>query len=159
MSLSEEKGNSATADRQPRTEVSAPPAYQQQYGDSASAPASAPLPQNVTRPYPQYQSQMQNTGMAVGGIVGAVGPGSVGGDMVTGGVVGGIVGQRVAQAENHAFYRDQAMQYREGRAARTIPPPEELYEGEKASWWSKEGRAQRRAERWERRAKRRDGTD
>ncbi|KAJ6442668.1 S-adenosyl-L-methionine-dependent methyltransferase [Purpureocillium lavendulum] len=121
--------------------------------------AAAPLPQNATRPFPQYQSQFQNTGMAAGAMVGAMsgGQGSVGGDIVMGGVVGGMVGQRVAQAQNHAYWRDQAMQYREGRAAGTIPPPSELYEDQKASWWSREGRAQRRAARWERRAKRRDG--
>jgi hypothetical protein len=100
---------------------------------------------------------MQNAGMAVGAMTGVMGGGSVGEGVIMGEVVGGMVGQRLAQAQNHAFYRDQAMQYREGRAAGTIPPPEELYQGDKASWWSREGRAQRRAERWERRAKRRDG--
>lgn len=116
---------------------------------------AVPLPQDVTRPYPQTQSQMQNAGMMAGTLAGVMGQGSVGGDMLLGGVVGGMVGQRVAQAQNHAFYREQAMLYREGRAAGTIPPPEELYKDQKkASWWSREGRAQRRAERWERRAKR-----
>lgn len=50
-------------------------------------------------------------------------------------------------------------EYRECRAAKTIPPPEELYQDDKASWWSKEGRVQRRVGRWEKRAKRIDGTD
>jgi hypothetical protein len=99
---------------------------------------------------------MQNAGMAVGATASAIGGSSIGDGVVLGAVGGGFVGQRIAQAQNHAFYRDQAMQYREGRAAGTIPSPEELYQGKKASWWSKEGRAQRRAERWERRAKRRD---
>lgn len=122
-----------------------------------SAAASVPLPQNAHHSYPQYQSQMQNAGTAVGGMIGVMGGGgSVGGDMVMGGVVGGMVGQRLAQAENHAFWSNQAMQYREGRAAGVIPPPEQNPD-KKASWWSREGRAQRRAARWERRAKRRDG--
>ena len=123
--------------------------------------STASLPQNAQHAHPQYQSQLQNTGMAAGAMAGVLGNGSVGGDMVLGGAVGGIVGQRLAQAENHAFWRDQAMQYREGRADGTIPPPEDTKaKGEdksSSSWFSKEGRAQRRAERWERRAKRRDG--
>ncbi|CAG9978711.1 unnamed protein product [Clonostachys byssicola] len=132
-----------------------PSALDSSQGVSAPSQAKASLPQDVTRPYPQYQSQMQNAGMTAGALVGSIDEGYMVGDMVTGGVEGGIVGQRVAQAQNHAFYRDQAMQYREGRAAGTIPPPEEVYgDSSKSSWWSKEGRAQRRAERWERRAKR-----
>lgn len=152
MSLADKEIDSATKEVQANAHSSSAAP-----GAAPTMAPGAPLPQNVTRPHPQYQSQMQNTGMAVGAVTGAIGPGSVGGDMITGGVIGGVVGQRLAQAENHAFYKDQAMQYREGRAAGTIPPPEELYEGDKSSWWSKEGRAQRRAERWERRAKRRDG--
>lgn len=141
------------------------PPYPQNSGSppppqAANGYAGAPLPQNAVHAFPQYQSQMQNAGTAVGGMVGVMGggaAGSVGGDMLMGGVVGGMVGQRLAQAENHAFWRDQALQYREGRAAGVIPPPEVTADGKKASWWSREGRAQRRAERWERRAKRRDG--
>ncbi|KAK7217193.1 hypothetical protein V2G26_005196 [Clonostachys chloroleuca] len=135
----------------PASSLSAPTSSQRVSAPSQAKPS---LPQDVTRPYPQYQSQMQNAGMTAGAVVGSMGEGSIVGDMVTGGVVGGLVGQRVAQAQNRAFYRDQAMQYREGRAAGTIPPPEEVYgDASKSSWWSKEGRAQRRAERWERRAK------
>ena len=50
--------------------------------------------------------------MATGAMVGVMGAGqgSVGNDMLIGGVVGGMVGQRIAQAENHAYWRDQAMQ-------------------------------------------------
>jgi len=137
-----------------------PPASAPAAATAAAPPAAAPLPQNATRPYPQYQSQFQNAGMATGAMVGVMGAGqgSVGNDMLIGGVVGGMVGQRIAQAENHAYWRDQAMQYREGRAAGTIPPPNQEYADSKPSWWSREARAQRRAERWERRAKRRDGT-
>uniref|UniRef100_A0A8H7K9E7 Glycine zipper 2TM domain-containing protein n=1 Tax=Bionectria ochroleuca TaxID=29856 RepID=A0A8H7K9E7_BIOOC len=136
----------------PAYSLSAPTSSQ---GVSAPDQAKASLPQDVTRPYPQYQSSMQNAGINAGAVVGSMGEGFMVGDMVTGGVVGGLVGQRIGQAQNHAFYRDQAMQYREGRAAGTIPPPEEIYvDGSKSSWWSTQGRAQRRAERWERRAKR-----
>lgn len=63
------------------------------------AEGRVPLPQNAQRPYPQYQSQMQNAGMAIGAVAAfmpGTGGGSVGGDLVAGGVIGGIVGQRLA---------------------------------------------------------------
>lgn len=63
------------------------------------AEGRVPLPQNAQRPYPQYQSQMQNAGMAIGAVAAfmpSTGGGSVGGDLVAGGVIGGIVGQRLA---------------------------------------------------------------
>lgn len=97
--------------------------------------------------------------MAAGATAGVLSGGSPVGDMVTGGVIGGMVGQRIAQAQNHAFWRDKAMEYRDGRADGTIPPPEPKSGGHSSSWFSKEGRAERRAERWERRAKRRDGIE
>lgn len=143
----------------PQTRPSPPAAAS---GASSSGLAqSGTLPQDARRSHPQYQQQLGNAGMATGAAVGVMGDGSagsVGGDMVMGGVVGGIIGQRIAQAENHAYWSDKAMEYRDGRAAGTIPPPEKDPD-KKTSWFSKEGRAERRAERWERRAKRRDGLE
>lgn len=116
-------------------------------------------PAQVVHPYPQTQSQMQNAGMAVGGAISAVGGsnGNMAGGMIGGGDVGGIVGQRLAQAENHVFWRGQAMAYRE-QLATGQQPPASIGLTKQTSWWSRDGRAQRRAKRWERRAQRRDGT-
>lgn len=127
-----------------------------------NASQSTNLPQAATRAHPQFQQQLGNAGMAAGATAGVISGGALGspvGDMVMGGVVGGIVGQKIAQAQNHAFWREKAVEYREGRAAGTIPPPDATADGPAPSWFSKEGRAERRAERWERRAKRRDGLE
>ncbi|KAK5992068.1 hypothetical protein PT974_05465 [Cladobotryum mycophilum] len=60
---------------------------------SAAPPASiatlAPLPQDAARSYPQYQSQMQNTGMEIGATVGVLADGNAGSatnDMLAGGL-------------------------------------------------------------------------
>lgn len=42
-----------------------------------------------------------------------------------GGAMGGMVYQRIAQAQNHAYWQGQAMEYREARAAGAIPGPEQ----------------------------------
>jgi len=84
------------------------------------------------------------------------GGGSVGGDMIAGQVLGGMVGQRIAQAEKHAYWREQALEYREQLAAGAPPLSQLPQDGEKPSWWSRQGREQRRLKRWERRAARRD---
>ncbi|VUC26656.1 unnamed protein product [Clonostachys rosea] len=140
------QGTASASSNQSREDPPAysPSAQKSSQRVSGSGRTNAPLPQDATRPYPQYQSQMQNAGMTAGAVVGAMGEGSMVGDMMTGGVVGGIVGQRVAQAQNHAFYRDQAMQYREGRAAGTIPPPEEVSNSEKGREVGAESKKSRR---------------
>lgn len=126
------------------------------------ASQSINLPQASTQAHPQYQQQLSNTGMAAGATVGVISDGALGspvGDMVIGGVVGGMVGQKIVQEQNHAFWRDKAMEYREGRATGTIPPPNTKTDSQTSSWFSKEGRVERRAKRWERRAKRRDNLE
>ncbi|RDL30851.1 uncharacterized protein BP5553_10196 [Venustampulla echinocandica] len=125
----------------------------------ATAPVQPPPPQGAGRSYPQTQSQMQNTGMMAGGAVGMMGGdgGNAVDGMLVGGVVGGMVGQRLAQAENHAYWSGQAMEYRQRLAAGEQPPAGDSA-AKGTSWWSREGRQQRRMKRWERRAKRRDGT-
>lgn len=124
----------------------------------APNPSPAPPPHAV-HSYPQHQSQMQNTGMVAGAAIGMIGggDGNMVDGMIAGSVVGGMVGQRLAQAENHAYWRGQAMAYREQLAAGQQPPASDG-PMKQSSWWSREGREQRRMARWERRAKRRDGT-
>lgn len=130
-------------------------------------PSSRPNPAAGHAPNPNYQSTGQNTGLLVGGAVGVMGGGgdsSIGTDMIAGQVVGGMVGQKLAQAERNAYWRGQAMEYREQLAAGMAPLSEQMEgeqrkreeeSGEKPSWWSREGRELRRVKRWERRAARR----
>jgi hypothetical protein len=124
------------------------------------APNPSPMPPpHAVHSYPQHQSQMQNTGMAAGAAVGMIGGGgsNMVDGMIAGGVVGGMVGQHLAQAENHTYWRGQAMAYR-GQLATGQQPAVSAGSTKQSSWWSREGREQRRTARWERRAKRRDGT-
>lgn len=147
-------GGAPPPDYNANSNRSAPGTQQQMQYPMGPSPMQGP-----PHHFPQYQSQMQNAGMAVGGAVGMMGVGgaSMGDGIVAGSVVGGMVGQRIAQAQNHAYWSGQAMEYRQQLAA-GMPPASASSDGTKASWWSREGRAQRRMARWERRAERRDGT-
>ncbi|KAH8883862.1 hypothetical protein GQ53DRAFT_830312 [Thozetella sp. PMI_491] len=151
-------GTAAPANMSPPEHGSEPfPIPPEQY--SRPSPAAGP------GPVPQYQVPGQNIGMLAGGVMGAAGGDGMVGGMVVGGVVGGLAGQRLAQAEKSAYWRGQAAEYRAGLAAGQPPQSQQAQEqaggsGEpkKPSWWSREAREQRRLKRWERRAKRRDGT-
>lgn len=85
--------------------------------------------------------------------------------MVDGGVVGNMVMQRVQQEQKHQYFREQAINYRDGRPADGVPHPGEpdgLVVGEgggrdRDRGDRKETRDEKRKKRWDRRAKRRDG--
>lgn len=154
---------------QPTPEDSTPPAdpLSTQAAPPGLAPGTAPPPQqpwNPARgpgPSPQTQVLGQNVGMLAGGALGRIDGAGIGGGMVEGEVVGGMIGQRVGQYQKHMYWRDRSMEYRAALAA-GAPPLSAQAEGEdgkKASWWSREGREQRRLKRWERRAERRDGVN
>ena len=123
-----------------------------------------PSPAAGPGPTPHHQQTGQAVGAIAGGALGeASGDGLVGG-MITGGVVGGMIGQRIAQAEKHEYWRGQSQDYRAALAAGQPPLSGAVGTSpdgtpKKFSWWSKEGREQRRLKRWERRAERRDGTN
>ncbi|KAF2664582.1 hypothetical protein BT63DRAFT_93028 [Microthyrium microscopicum] len=101
---------------------------------------------------PNIMQPMQNTGMLVGGTTAAITDNSVGAGLVDGLVVGNLVGQQVKQAENHAYWRDRAQQYKAGDETAAMGPVAEGARAERQA-----GREERRKERWGRREKRREG--
>lgn len=108
--------------------------------------------------------QANNIGMAGGAFIGS----ATGGDPITGmleGQVGAnMVMQRIQQEQNHQYYREQALRYRDGLPANGVgpveglaPPSQPVVDGRDRSQNRSQGRDERRKKRWERRAKRRDG--
>jgi len=105
----------------------------------------APPPMN-------QQTAYGNAGLLAGGVMGHMDGAGVGGGMLDGQVLGTMVGQRVHEAQNHAYWRERAMQYQAGDKNAVAAPPGPRTE-------RAEAREERRKERWERRAERRaDGS-
>jgi hypothetical protein len=115
--------------------------------------AAAPIPVGVAAGPPRNMnpSEMQNAGMLAGFVAADVTGSSAGAGMVDGLVAGNIVGRRVNQMHKHAYWRAQALNYREGPRAGdpwlAVAPP--------AGRNRSRSREDRRRERWERRAERR----
>lgn len=109
--------------------------------------------------------QANNIGMAAGAIIGsATGENPVMG-MLEGQVGANIVMQRVQQEQKHLYYREQAMRYRDGLPADGVgsagglaPPSQSAGAGRDRSRSRSQRRDERRRKRWDRRAKRRDGS-
>ena len=116
------------------------------------------VPDNRPPPGRHAQQLGNNIGMEAG-MVAAVGDGGGGnfaGDMLEGQMMGNFVGQQIGQAQKHAYYREQAMEFRQQRAASNTKPgdPSNVLVVDDGT---REGRrAARRAQRWERRADRHD---
>jgi hypothetical protein len=125
-------------------------------------------PQHAPGTGPVAHAQMvqaNNIGMAAGAIVGsATGENPVTG-MLEGQVGANIVMQRVQQEQKHLYYREQAMRYRDGLPADGVgsagglaPPSQSSGAGRDRSRSRSQRRDERRRKRWDRRAKRRDGS-
>jgi len=95
---------------------------------------------------PEASAQMRQANMI--GMAGGATIGSATGDpvmgMIEGQVGANLLMQRIQQGQKHQYYREQAIRYRNGLPADGV--------GDRES-----PRDRRRKERWERRAKRRDG--
>jgi hypothetical protein len=133
-----------------------PPTAESRAVDSTSPPGEHRLT-NAERaqyapPPMNQQTAYGNTGLLAGAVVGHMDGAGMGSGMLDGQILGTMVGQRIHEAQNHAYWRERAMQYQAGDKNAVAAPPGPRTE-------RAEAREERRKERWERRAERRaDGS-
>jgi hypothetical protein len=145
----------------PYTETEQPPATQ--------TPLNAGPPQNVAPRFapgtgPMAHGQMvqaEHIGTIEGGALGWATGSGAGMGIVEGQVGANMIMQRVQQGQRQLYYREQALNYRDGLPADGVGPAGGLAPPASAGRDRSRSRSQRREERrkarWERRAKRRDG--
>jgi hypothetical protein len=165
-------GAKKTAD----AEAQAPPQQPapSSYAETKQPPATqTPLntgpPQNVATRFapgtgPVAHGQMvqaEHIGTMAGGALGWATGSGAGMGMVEGQVGANMIMQRVQQGQKQLYYREQALNYRDGLPADGVSPAGGLVPpastGRDRSRSRSQRREERRKARWERRAKRRDG--
>jgi hypothetical protein len=125
-----------------------------QYRPPQFAPGTGPAAHAQTH-------QANNIGMGVGALMGSVSGGNPVMGMIEGQVGANMIAQRIHQEQTHQYYRQQAINYRNGLPADGVGDAGHLAPavggGRNRSSSRSPGRDERRKRRWERRANRRDG--
>lgn len=128
----------ATSSQQATQSKSNEPVHHDSHAASTASPPRA-----------NYQHDGGNAGMLVGAVLDSQSPVT---GMLEGQVLGGMIGQRIQQAQNHAHWKNQALEYREGIASGDAARADAAVDGGNSDRAMK--RKTKREERWQRRAAR-----